>query len=80
MGNRKLEHRRSCINIAPPIVFEVTIVETWKQHIGVGITQSLDANITTIRVEMVVAFSIVVTKKGKLIRSTTKLGSKLGGI
>jgi len=80
MGNRKLEHRRSHVNIAPPIVFKVTIVETWKQHIGVRITQSFDVSITTITMEMVVTLSIVVIKKGKLIRSIAKLGSRLGGI
>jgi len=58
----------------------VIIVETWKQHIGIGVIQSLDANITNIRVEMVVALNIVIIKKGKFIRSTAKLGSKLGGI
>ncbi len=80
MGNHKLEHCWSHINIAPPIVFEVTIIETWKQHIGIGVTQSFDANITTTRVEMVIALSIVVIKKGKLIRSIGKLGSILGGV
>jgi hypothetical protein len=47
MGNCKLEHHRSCINTTSLIVLEVVVVETWKQHIGVGVTQSLDVGITT---------------------------------
>jgi hypothetical protein len=37
MGNYKLDHR-SCINRASLIVLEVVVVETWKQHVGVGVT------------------------------------------
>ncbi len=80
MGNCKLEHCRSHVNIASPIVLEVTIVETWKQHAKVGVIQSLDVGITTTRVETVVAPSINVIRKGILIRSTTKLGSESGGV
>jgi hypothetical protein len=28
MGNRKMEHHQSCVNITPPIMLEVIIVET----------------------------------------------------
>jgi hypothetical protein len=59
---------------------EATFVETQKQHAGVGITQSFDVGITTIRMEMVVALSIDVVKRGKLIGYVAKLGSELGGV
>jgi hypothetical protein len=58
----------------------VVVIETWKQHVGVGVTQSLDACITTTIVEIVVAPKINVVRKGVLIRSTIKLGSGLAGI
>jgi hypothetical protein len=37
MGNHRLEQREFQINIALPIVSETTIVETWKQHVGIGV-------------------------------------------
>jgi hypothetical protein len=80
MGNYKLEHHWSCVNIAPPIVFETTVVETWKQHIGIRVIQSFDVGITTIGVEMVVALNIIVVKREVLIGSTTKLGNWLSGV
>jgi len=61
-------------------VLEATIVETQKQHVGIGVTQSLDASITTTRVEMFVAPNIDVVKRGVLIGYVTKLGSGLGGV
>jgi hypothetical protein len=30
MGNHRMEHRQSCVNIAPRIVLEVIVVETRK--------------------------------------------------
>ncbi len=30
MGNRKMEHRQSHVNVAPPIVLETVVVETRK--------------------------------------------------
>jgi hypothetical protein len=53
MGNCRMEHCRSCVNIAPTILLEVIVVETRKQHVGIGVTQSLGVGITTIGVEMV---------------------------
>jgi hypothetical protein len=41
MGNHRMEHRYSRINTTPPIMLEVAIVETWKQHAKVGVTQYL---------------------------------------
>jgi len=61
-------------------VLEAAIVETQKQHVGIGVTQSLDASITTTRVEMFVAPNIDVVKRGVLIGYVTKLGSGLGGV
>jgi hypothetical protein len=61
-------------------VLEATIVKTRKQHVGVVVTQSLDVDITTTRVETVVAPTMDVVRKGILIGSTTKLGNGLGGV
>jgi hypothetical protein len=80
MGNHKLEDYQFCVNTTPPIVSKMAIIETWKQHVGIKVTQSLDACITTTRLETVVAPNIDVIKRGVLIRSTTKLGSKSGGV
>jgi len=61
-------------------VSKATIVETRRQHFGVGITQSLNAGITTIGVGTIVAPNIDVVKRGILIGSIAKLGSGLGGV
>jgi hypothetical protein len=57
----------------------MAIVETWKQHVGVGVTQSLGASIT-IGMEMIVVPSINVVKRGVLIGSVMKLGDGSNGI
>jgi len=57
----------------------MAIVETYKQHVGVGVTQSLGASIT-IGVETIVALNINVVKRGVLIGSATKLGDRSSGI
>jgi hypothetical protein len=80
MGNHKLEHCQFRINTTPPITSKATVVETQKQHVRIGVTQSFDVHITTIGVETVVVPSIDVIKKGVLIGSTIKLGSGLGGV
>jgi hypothetical protein len=80
MGNHKLEHCRSQVNTTPPIILEATIVETQKQHVRVGVTHSLYANITTTRVETIITPNINVVRRGILIGSVTKLGSELGGV
>jgi hypothetical protein len=79
MGNHKMEHNQLQINTTS-IVSEATIVEIRRQHAKVGVIQSLDAGITTIRMEMVVAPNMDFVKKGVIIRSTTKLGSRSNGI
>jgi hypothetical protein len=56
------------------------VVETHKQHVRVGIIQSLGTGLTTTRVEMVVSPNINVVRRGVLIGFTTKLGSGLGGV
>jgi hypothetical protein len=61
-------------------VLEVVIVETHKQLVGVGVTQSLDVGITTIGVEMVVMFNMDVVKRRILIGYATKLGSGSNGV
>jgi hypothetical protein len=37
MGNHRLEQRQSRINIVSPIVSKMIIVETRRQHAGVGV-------------------------------------------
>jgi hypothetical protein len=56
------------------------VVETWRQLVGVGVPQSLDASITTIGVETVVAHGMDVVTNGILIGSTTNLGNGLGEV
>jgi hypothetical protein len=80
MGNHRLKQHQYQINTVPPIVSKMTVVETQKQHVGVGVTKSPNARITTIGVKMVVAPNINVVKKGVLIGFVTKLGSGLGGV
>ncbi len=59
---------------------ETIVVETWKQHAGIGVIQSLGVSITTIGVETIVMPNIDVVKKEVLIRFVAKLGSGLGGL
>ncbi len=80
MGNHTLEQCRFQVNTISPIVLEAIVVETRRQHVGVGVTQSLNASITTIQVEMVVAPSIDVFRMGVLIGYATKLGSISDGV
>ncbi len=80
MGNHKLEHRQSHVNNTSPIMSKVAIVETRKQHVGVGVIQSLDVRITSTIVEMVVVPNIDIVKRGVPIVFTAKLGSELGGV
>jgi hypothetical protein len=47
MGNHRFEHHRSHISTSSLIVLEMVVVETYKPHVGVGVTQSLDVGITT---------------------------------
>jgi hypothetical protein len=62
------------------MVSKMVIAKTQKQHVGVGVIQSLNVKITTTKVETIVAPSIDVVKRGILIGSATKLNSKLGGV
>ncbi len=80
MGNHKLEQRESWVNTISLIMSEVAVVETHKQHVGVGVAQSLNASITITRVEMIVAPNINVVRRGILIGSVAKLGSESGGV
>jgi hypothetical protein len=59
---------------------KVIVVESWKRHAKVGVTQSFDAGITTIGVEMVVASNINVVRKEVLIGFATKLDSGSCGV
>jgi hypothetical protein len=59
---------------------KAVVVETWRQHAWVGIIQSLNASITTTRVEMVVEPNIDVIRRGILIGSVTNFNSGSGGV
>jgi hypothetical protein len=61
-------------------VSKVVIVETWKQQAEVGIIQSFNVGITTIRMETILEPNIEVVRRGILIRFATNLGSGLGGV
>jgi hypothetical protein len=78
--NHKLEHCQTRINTTSLIMLETTIVETWRQHVGIDIIQSLDVGITTTWVGMFVAPTMDVFWRGVLIGFAVKLGSGLGGI
>ncbi len=80
MGNHKLEQHQSRVNTTSPIVSEVAIVETQRQHVGVGVTQSLNVGITTIGAEMVLVPNIDVVKRGVLVGFAKRLGSRLSGV
>jgi hypothetical protein len=54
------------------------VVKTWKQLVGIEVTQSYDAIITTIGVETIVAPNMNVVKRGIIIGSPTNLGHELG--
>jgi hypothetical protein len=59
---------------------KAVVVETQRQHVGVGVIESLNACITITRVEMVVEPNIDVVRRGVLIGFITKLGSRLCGV
>jgi len=61
-------------------MLKVTIVETRKQHVKVGVIPSFGASITTIGVEMVVVPNINVVRRGVLIGFVAKLDSRSNGI
>jgi hypothetical protein len=75
-----MEPHQPQVNTTSPIVLKAVVVETRRQHVGVGITQSFDASITTTRVEMVVALNMDVVKRGVLMGSASKLGSRSSGV
>ncbi len=56
------------------------VVETQRQHVGAGVTQSLNVGITTIGVEMVLVPNIDVVRRGVLAGFTKRLGSRLSGV
>jgi hypothetical protein len=53
---------------------KAVVVKNQRQHVRIGVTQSLNAIITTIRMKMVVTPNIDVFRKGVLI-TTLALGS-----
>jgi hypothetical protein len=61
-------------------VLEVAIVETRKQHVAVGVTQSFDVVITTIGMEIVVVPNSEVVRRGILIGSVANLRNGSDGV
>jgi hypothetical protein len=47
MGSHKLEHRWTKVSITSPKVLETIIAKTWRQLIGIEVTQSFNVIITT---------------------------------
>ncbi len=80
MGNHILKQCWFRVNTTSPIVSKAVVVETWKQHVGIKVIQSLNVGIITTRVETVVVPNIDVVKRGVLIGFATKLGSGSGGV
>jgi len=61
-------------------VSKAAVVETQRQHVGVGVIQSLNAGITTIGAELVLVPDIDVVRRGVLIGFVKILGSRLSGV
>jgi ribosomal protein L17 len=59
---------------------KAVVVETRRQHAGVGIIQSLNVGIKTTRVEKIIAPNIDVVKRGILIGYAAKLGNGSGRV
>jgi hypothetical protein len=60
-------------------VSEATFVEI-RKHARIGVTRSLDASITIIGVETIIAPNMDFVKMGVLLRFATKLRSGLVGV
>ncbi len=75
-----MEHRWSRINTTSLIVLKTITIKTHKQHVGIGVTQSLGACITSAKVETTVGPKINVIGRGVLIRSVANLSSRSGGV
>jgi hypothetical protein len=45
MGNHRLQQHQFRVNTTSLIVLETTIVQIWRQHVGVRVTQSLNVGI-----------------------------------
>ncbi len=80
MGNHKLEHHWSQVNIVSPIMLEIVVVEILRKHVGVRVIQSLDAGITITWMEMVVTPNMDFVRRGILLEFVVKLGNGSNGI
>jgi len=79
MGNHKMEHCWTQINATSPKMSEAKIVKTQRQPVGIEVTQSFNAVIITIRVEMVITPSMDVVKNGMVIGSVLNVSHGLSG-
>ncbi len=52
----------------------MVVTKTWRQLVGIDVTQSLNTIITTTRVEMIVAPNMNVIKRGVIFGFATNLG------
>ncbi len=74
MGNHKMGHYQTQINLASLRVSEGSVIEIQRQFVGMEVNKSLNVVITTIGVEIVVAPNMNVIKGGILIRYISNLG------
>jgi hypothetical protein len=80
MGNHRMGHRQTQVNLTSQKMLEATIVKIRKQPFRIKVIQSPNVVIITIGVEIMFAPNVNVVKGGVLIRFATNLGSGLGGI
>jgi hypothetical protein len=80
MGNHKMGHRQTRINLTSLKTSKTIVAEIWRQPIGINVIKSLNVVIITIGVETVVAPNTNVVKSGILIGYATNLDHGLGGV
>jgi hypothetical protein len=80
MGNHRMGHHHTQINLVSPRVLKIIIVIFQGQLTRTEVIQSPNVIITTIGMETMVAPSMNVVKDEVLFGSATNLGSGLSGI
>jgi len=80
MGNHKMEHCKTQINLISPRMSKVVIIEIRRQPIGIEVTQLLNDVIPTTWVETIVAPITNFLKGGILIGFLKNLGHGSGNV
>ncbi len=80
MGNHRMGHRHTRINLVSPRVLKIVIIIFQGQLTTTEVIQSPNVIITTIGMETMVAPNMNVVKDEVLFGFATNLGSGLGGI